>query len=357
MSTQTDIRFKRVTGEEALELYQSNDLNSLSELALKIRREKNGNYVWYNKNFHLEPSNVCIHRCKFCSYRREQDNAPGAWNMTLEEATDYCIDKYKPDITEIHIVGSVHPLRDINYYYNLIEHIRRNLPETVTIKAFTAVELDDMAKKASIPIEELLIQLQNRGVKILPGGGAEIFSQRVRKIICPDKADATRWLQIHEKAHKLGFRTNSTMLFGQLETREERIEHMIMLRDLQDKTGGFDAFIPLLYKKANNNLGINKEADITEILKTFAISRIVLDNIPHIKAYWPMLGKETSQLTLLYGADDIDGTINDSTKIYSMAGSREQNPSLTVDEIEKLAGECGFNAVERDSFYNIISKK
>jgi aminodeoxyfutalosine synthase len=326
-------------------------------MALAIRRDINGNHVWYNKNFHLEPSNVCTHRCRFCSYRRENDNSPGAWNMTLEQAKDYCLAKYTPDITEVHIVGSVHPSKNLNYYYDLVEYVRKALPPAVTIKAFTAVELDDMAKKGALSTEELLTQMKNRGVKILPGGGAEIFSPHIRNKICPDKADAKRWLEIHETAHKLGFRSNSTMLFGHIESKEHRIDHMLMLRDLQDKTGGFDAFIPLLYKKANNNLGITKEADITEILKTFAISRIVLDNIPHIKAYWPMLGKEISQLALLYGADDIDGTINDSTKIYSMAGSKEQKPTLTVDEIERLAGECGFNAVERDSFYNIIPKK
>ncbi len=347
---------ERISKEEALELYNIQDLNLISEKALKIREEINGNTVWYNRNFHLEPSNVCIHRCKFCSYRRTSDLELGAWTMSQEEVNEYCLEKFQDGMTEVHVVGSVHPQKDINYYFNVIETIRKALPPQVTIKAFSAVEIDDMCKSSGLEAKVVLQELQKRGVSALPGGGAEIFDPKVRSQICPDKADAKRWLEIHQSAHELGMRTNATMLFGHIESRENRIDHMLMLRELQDKTGGFDAFIPLLFKAANNSMSYLGEADTVEVLKTFAISRVVLDNIPHIKSYWPMLGKELCQLTLLYGADDIDGTINDSTKIYSMAGSKEQTPVMTSAHLEKIAWECKYVAVERDSFYNQIIK-
>lgn len=348
---------ERIGKEEALELYNIQDLNILSEKALKIREELNGNTVWYNRNFHLEPSNVCMHNCKFCSYRRGSNSEPGAWTMSLEEVNEYCLEKFQDGMTEVHVVGSVHPQKDISYYYNVIETIRKSLPLEVTIKAFSAVEIDDMCKNAGLEVKVVLKELIKRGVSALPGGGAEIFDPQVRSLICPDKASAKRWLEIHQSAHELGMRTNATMLFGHLESRENRIDHLLMLRELQDRTAGFDAFIPLLFKAANNPMSYLGEVDTVEVLKTFAISRIVLDNIPHIKSYWPMLGKELCQLTLLYGADDIDGTINDSTKIYSMAGSKEQSPVMTSASLEKIATDCKYIAIERDSFYNQIIKK
>ncbi|MFA6770911.1 MAG: CofH family radical SAM protein [Bacteroidales bacterium] len=348
---------ERIDKEKALELYNSQDLNLLSEKALQIREEINGNIVWYNKNFHLEPSNVCIHRCKFCSYRRSNNNEPGAWTMSIEEVKKYCLEKFKDGMTEVHVVGSVHPQKNINYYFKVIETIRKVVPPHVTIKAFSAVEIDDMCKSSGLEAKDLLKELMRRGVAALPGGGAEIFDPKIRSRICPDKASAQRWLEIHQIAHELGMRTNATMLFGHIESRENRIDHLLMLRALQDKTGGFDAFIPLLFKASNNPMAYLGEIETIEVLKTFAISRIVLDNIPHIKSYWPMLGKELCQLTLLYGADDIDGTINDSTKIYSMAGSKEQSPFMTSAHLEKIATGCNYTAIERDSFYNQVIKK
>jgi len=347
---------ERIGKEEALELYNIQDLNLISEKALKIREKLNGNTVWFNRNFHLEPSNVCIHRCKFCSYRRTSDNEPGAWTMNQKEINEYCLKKFQDGMTEVHVVGSVHPQKDINYYYKVIETIKKALPASVTIKAFSAVEIDDMCKSSGLEVNEVLKELMKRGVAALPGGGAEIFDPQIRARICPDKANAQRWLEIHKSAHELGMHTNATMLFGHIESRENRIDHLLMLRELQDKTGGFDAFIPLLFKASNNPMSYLGEIDTIEVLKTFAISRIVLDNIPHIKSYWPMLGKELCQLTLLYGADDIDGTINDSTKIYSMAGSNEQTPIMTQAHLEKIATDCQYVALERDSFYNQIIK-
>lgn len=348
---------KRVGFDEALSLYESTDMNMLSKISLEIREEINEKRVYYNKNFHLEPSNVCLHRCVFCSYRRESDQEAGAWSMDIQQIREYCREKYRPGDTEVHIVGSVHPNRDFNYYLSLVEAVREELPSSVTIKAYTAVEIDDMTKSSGLTPSEVLMKLKEKGVAILPGGGAEIFNPKIRDQICPDKTDGKRWLDIHREAHKLGMRTNCTMLFGHIESRKDRIEHLIALRELQDQTGGFDAFIPLLFKPANNPLSHLGELNIIEVLKTFAISRIVLDNIPHIKSYWPMLGREMCQFALLYGADDMDGTINDSTKIYSMAGAKDKNPQMTTADLERLATEAGYEAVERDSFYNIVTKK
>lgn len=348
---------KRIGFDEAMALYESNDLNLLSKLALDIRRSFNGDKVYYNRNFHVEPSNVCIHRCTFCSYRRDNDSQPGAWSMDIEQVREYCREKYKNSETEVHIVGSVHPGRGLQYYLDVVEAVRGEMPAGVAIKAYTAVEIDDMTRSSGLPVRDVLIALKEKGVELLPGGGAEIFNPEVRNKICADKTDGARWLEIHKEAHKLGMRTNATMLFGHIEERRHRIEHLMALRELQDETSGFDAFIPLLFKPANNPLSYLGELNIIEVLKTFAISRIVLDNIPHIKSYWPMLGKEMCQLALLYGADDMDGTINDSTKIYSMAGSKEQNPVMTTDDIARIASEAGFTAVERDSFYNELQKK
>lgn len=341
----------------ALKLYDSFEMNDLSGIASEIRFLHNKDKVYYNNNFHIEPSNICRHRCKFCSYRRDNSLQPGAWSMTLEEIRDYCREKYRKGMTEVHVVGSVHPEKGLEYYVSVIEIIRKELPSEVTIKAYSAVEIDDMARYSGKTWKEVLTILRSAGLEALPGGGAEIFEPKIREQICPDKANAKTWLEIHKIAHQLGIRTNCTMLFGHIESREDRIRHMLLLRELQDETGGFDAFIPLLFKSSNNSMSHLGELNIIEILKTFAISRIILDNITHIKSYWPMLGKELCQLTLLYGADDIDGTINDSTKIYSMAGSADSNPGMSANDLVKIATACNYSAVERDSFYNELSKK
>ncbi len=343
--------------EELMDLYNTCDMSLLAELSGKARERLNGKNVYYNRNFHLEPSNVCVHRCRFCSYRRNSESEEGAWTMSLEQIKQYCMEKYVPGMTEVHIVGSVNPDRNFGYYLDIIKEVRKLLPPIVKIKGYSAVEIADMCAGEGIPVREGLSQLKEAGLDALPGGGAEIFNKQIREIICPDKPDAQAWLNVHKEAHRLGIRTNATMLFGHMETREQRIEHLLMLRELQEQTGGFDAFIPLKYRTANNELGKeHKEADITEVLKTFAISRLALQNIKHIKSYWPMLGKELCQLSLLFGADDIDGTINDSTKIYSMAGAEEKNPGLSAKELEQIAERAGFTAVERDSHYNIIKR-
>ncbi len=340
--------------DQLLELYSA-ELEQLRALALAEREARYSRTILFNRNFHIEPSNVCIHKCKFCSYRRDSEEQPGAWSMDLDRIREYCLQKYNKGITEVHIVGSVHPEKDFNYYRSIISMVRELMPQEVAIKAYSAVEIDNMCISSGLSIEQALTQLKEAGLNALPGGGAEIFDNSVREQICPDKTSAERYLEIHRIAHRLGISTNCTMLFGHIESREHRIAHMLALRELQDNTGGFSAFIPLKYSCANNSLSEIGEVSQEEVLRTIAISRLALDNIPHIKAYWPMLGKKNSILAMEYGADDMDGTIENSTKIYSMAGAEEQQPVLAVDELRELALSSGFHIEERDSFYRIIS--
>lgn len=347
-------RGERLCFDELMTLYQEGELSSLAHLADSRRREVCGTDVLYNKNFHLEPSNICIHRCEFCSFRRESSEQDGAWSMSIEEIIHHCKKEYYPGITEIHIVGSVHPDKGLDYYAQIVKTVRDTLPKEVTIKAYSAVEIVDMAKREGCSIETILKTLKDVGLEALPGGGAEILNDCIRGKICPDKCSSSEWLQVHKIAHHLGIRTNATMLFGHIESNEDRINHLLTIRELQDQTGGFDAFIPLKYHSANNPAAAKyqiQEISSTEIMRTFAISRIALDNIPHIKAYWPMLGKDLTQVALSFGADDIDGTVNNTTKIYSMAGAQEQKPILTVEELENLVYSAGYTPKERNSFY------
>ena len=343
-----------------MELYEA-PLPELQAASSFVRKSLNEDRIWYNRNFHLEPSNICAHRCSFCSYRRDDASQPGAWSMTLEEIVPYCERKFEPGMTEIHIVGSVHPDQPFAYYRQIVSLVHgfaeaHGTPaRPVTVKAYTAVEIDDMCRYNRLALEDCLRQLQEAGLATMPGGGAEIFAPAVRRQICPDKCDAQRWLDIHRTAHRMGIPTNCTMLFGHLESREDRVDHLLALRALQDETGGFNAFIPLKFRARDNRLSGLGEVSGEEVLRTFAIARLALDNIPHIKAYWPMLGKELAMEAMSYGADDLDGTINDSTRIYSLAGAEDQRPTLTVAELQARAEAAGWKAVERDSFYQIIS--
>ena len=326
-----------------------------------MRRRLNGDRIYYNRNFHIEPSNICTHRCRFCSYRRDDASQPGAWTMELEEIRPYCEAKFETGMTEIHIVGSVHPDRPFGYYRDIVSIVRRFADERqredrpVTVKAYTAVEIDDMCRFNHMTVETCLTRLQEAGLATMPGGGAEIFAPHIRRQVCPDKCSAERWLEIHRAAHRMGIPTNCTMLFGHVESREDRIDHLLALRELQAETGGFNAFIPLKFRARDNALSNLGEVSDEEVLRTFAIARLALDNIPHIKAYWPMLGKELAVEAMSWGADDLDGTINDSTRIYSLAGASDQHPTLTVAELKARAEAAGWKAVERDSFYKIIS--
>jgi len=342
----------RISAYEGLLLFSKADLPLLGILSGFTRRRFNGNFAFYNKNFHIEPTNKCVYNCRFCSYHKPAGD-PESWEYNHEQMLEIVKRFDKKDVTEVHIVGGVHPSHDLYYYGELIRKIRNYRP-SLHIKAFSAIELDYMISKAGLTIEEGLGLLKDYGLDSIPGGGAEIFNEELRKKICDEKTSPDIWLTIHETAHKLGIPSNATILYGHIETFADRINHMERLRALQDKTGGFNSFIPLKYKMANNSMSYLGEVSIVEDLRNYAVSRIFLDNIPHIKAYWPMIGKETAQISLSFGADDFDGTIDDTTRIYSMAGAEEKNPAMTTDEIRKLISEAGFEPVERDSLYNRI---
>lgn len=342
----------RITSDEALLLYEQADLGTLGILANYVREAKNGSYAYYNRNFHIEPTNICQYQCLFCSYSRKEGQE-GAWEYSIGEMTRMALEQAKKGITEIHIVGGVHPRRDVSYYAQLIASIREACP-SVHIKAFSAVELAPMFHKAGLSIHDGLNQLRLAGLGSIPGGGAEIFDATVRATICPDKSDAQEWLEVHKTAHQMGISSNATMLYGHIETYRHRIDHMDQLRQLQDVTQGFNAFIPLKYRSSNNKMSQLGEGSPVEDLKNYALSRIYLDNIPHIKAYWPMIGKQMAQLSLWFGADDIDGTIEDSTKIYSLAGADDQSPTATSDELIDMIQRAGRIPVERNSLYQPV---
>jgi len=345
----------RISAAEALALWNEAPLWSLARLAMMVRRRHNGDVVYYNRNFHIEPSNICLFNCKFCSYRRNEGEE-GAWDLSLDEVAAIARSYHDKNITEIHIVGSVHPRHGLDYWLEMVRIVRSILPATVSIKAFSAVELARMITAAGLDYPAGLRLLREAGVDAIPGGGAEIFDPEVRRLICPEKIDADRWLALHEAAHGAGVVSNATMLYGHIETPAQRIDHLGRLRDLQDRTGGFNAFIPLKFRAAGNRLSHLGEVGIVEDMKTVALSRIFLDNFAHIKAYWPMYGKAAAEMALGFGADDLDGTIDDTTRIYSMAGSEELAPSMSAADVERMATAAGLRAVERDTFYNEMGR-
>jgi aminodeoxyfutalosine synthase len=256
-------------------------------------------------------------------------------------------------VTEVHIVGGVHPKMNLEFFCDFISQIKQHRPE-LHVKGFTAVELDYMFRKAKLSVKEGMRKLNEAGLQSLPGGGAEIFDENIRKVICADKVGAEGWLEIHKEAHLLGMHTNATMLYGHIENYGHRIDHMSRLRNLQDETHGFNTFIPLKFRNKNNDMSNVAESSITEDMKMYAVARIYMDNFEHLKAYWPMLGRQNAQLSLSFGVDDMDGTIDDSTKIYSMAGSEEQTPKMSTGELVMLISQAGRQAVERDTLYNVV---
>ena len=345
---------KRITPEEGLLLYEQGELGFLGTLANYVREKKNGDYVYFNRNFHIEPTNICVFDCKFCSYSRLLKQKDGIWELSEDEIIEKVKSYDGKPITEVHIVGGVHPKMGLMYFANLIKKIKEIRPD-IHVKAFTAVELEYMCRKAKVSYEEGLKILKEHGQDSLPGGGAEIFDEIVRKQICEDKCTANEWLEIHETAHKLGMPSNATILYGHVETFAHRIDHMNRLRTLQDKTNGFNTFIPLKFRNKENQMSNIAEVSVIEDLRNYAISRIFMDNFPHIKAYWPMIGRNTAQISLSFGVDDIDGTIDDSTKIYTMAGAEEQNPALTTQELIELIKQVNRIPIERDTLYNVIN--
>ncbi len=345
---------ERISEEEGLFLYENAELSFLGVLSNYLREKAHGDITYFNKNFHIEPTNICIYSCKFCSYVRKI-NQEGAWEFNIEDILETVKSYKNKDVTEVHIVGGVHPNRDLHYYGEMMQKIKSIIPE-IQIKAFTAVELEFMIKKAKMPLVEGLKKLKEYGLDSIPGGGAEIFHIDIRKELCDEKASSEMWLKIHEAAHKVGLPSNATILYGHIEKYSHRIHHLSKLRDLQDKTGGFNTFIPLKFRKENNSLSHVGEVSSIEDLKNFAVSRIFLDNFPHIKAYWPMLGRNITQLSLSYGVDDVDGTIDDSTKIYSMAGAEDKNPKMSTQDLVHLIKKVRRIPAERDTVYNIIKK-
>lgn len=344
---------KRITCEEGLYLFTNAEIGYLGTLANYIREQRHGNKTYFNKNFHIEPTNICVYDCKFCAYSkflREKEDFD-AWEMSEEDIYEAIKAYDGNDITEVHIVGGVHPKMGLTYFKNLIENIKAIRPD-LHVKAFTAVELDYMCKKAKVSYEEGLQILKDAGQGSLPGGGAEIFDNDIREQICKDKCTSEEWLEMHEAAHNVGMPSNATILYGHIEKPEHLIDHMNRLRELQDKTGGFNAFIPLKFRNGNNQMSDIDEVSIIEDLKMYAISRIFLDNFNHIKAYWPMIGRKTTQLLLSFGVNDIDGTVDDSTKIYTMAGAEEQKPVMTTEQMIALIKEVNRQPIERDSVYN-----
>ena len=345
----------RLTGSDGLLLFKRGSLSFLGALANFVRERKHGDKTYFNRNFHIEPTNVCVFSCHFCSYSRLYAKRDEGWELSTEQMMDI-VRRYdgKPE-TEVHIVGGVHPKMNIHFFVDLLQQIKAHRPD-LHIKGFTAVELDYMFRKAKLTVEEGMQLLRDAGLDSLPGGGAEIFNEEVRQKICPDKVDGTGWLHIHETAHNLGMHSNATMLYGHVERYEDRIDHMNRLRELQDRTGGFNTFIPLKFRNGDNDMSYIGESSVIEDMKTYAVARLFLDNFPHIKAYWPMLGRKNAQLTLAFGVNDIDGTIDDTTKIYSMAGSEEQSPAMTTEEIVGLIKGVNRKPVERDTLYGVIQE-
>ena len=343
----------RISPAEGLLLLEKAPLAFVGMLANHIREQRHGHRTYFNRNFHIEPTNVCVFSCKFCSYSRLYAHKEEGWELSIDQMMDKVKAYDGKPITEVHVVGGVHPKMDIHYFAELLRKIKAHRPD-LHIKGFTAVELDYMFRKAKMTRAEGMAYLHAAGLDSLPGGGAEIFAADIREQICADKVDGAGWLDIHANAHALGMHSNATMLFGHIEQYHHRIDHMEQLRQMQDRTRGFNTFIPLKFRNFDNEMSHVPESSVIEDLKMYAVARVYLDNFPHIKAYWPMLGRQNAQLTLSFGVNDIDGTIDDSTKIYSMAGSEEQNPAMTTAELVALIKQAGREPIERDTLYNEI---
>lgn len=345
----------RITPAEGLELFEAAPLAVVGTFANFIRERLHGDKTYFNRNFHIEPTNVCVFSCKFCSYSRLYSNKEEGWELSIDDMMNLVKAYDGKPITEVHIVGGVHPKMDIHFFADLLKKIKAHRPD-LHIKGFTAVELDYMFRKAKLSREDGMKLLHDAGLDSLPGGGAEIFAQEIRDQICADKIDGHGWLDIHATAHRLGMHSNATLLYGHIEKYEHRIDHMEQLRTLQDTTKGFNTFIPLKFRNFDNEMSHVPETTAIEDMKMYAVSRIYLDNFKHIKAYWPMLGRAQAQLTLSFGVNDMDGTIDDTTKIYSMAGSEEQNPTMSTEELVHTIKQVGRVPVERDTLYNIVKE-
>lgn len=344
---------QRLSFDDGIFLFEEADLFTLGELANLVRERRNGQFAYYNVNTHLNATNVCVYRCTFCAFRADL-KSPKGYVMTDEQILERAAEADRRGATELHIVGGLHHNLSYEWYLNVVRIIHEAYPR-LHLKAYTTVEWDWFARLTNRPTRELLAEFKEAGLGSLPGGGAEIFHPEVREKICEHKADADAWLRIHREAHELGLRSNATMLYGHIEEPRHRIDHLIRLRELQDETGGFQTFIPLAFHPDNTKLSHIKKASSVVDLKTMAVSRLMLDNFPHIKAYWVMLGIKTAQLALSFGADDLDGTVVHE-KIYHDAGS-DSPQELTVAEIRRLIEEAGRVPVERDTLYHEVVRE
>jgi aminodeoxyfutalosine synthase len=345
----------RLDESDALQCLTTPHLLHLGRLADSVRRRLHGDVAFYNVNRHINPTNVCVYtyNCKFCSFAALKDE-PHAWQMSHEQVYEHAAQQGGNDITELHIVGGLHPDLDLTWYEEMLRGLRHRFPRA-HLKAFTAIEIGWFAKREKLSIGEVLRRLVDAGLGSLPGGGAEIFHPEVREIICDGKLDADEWIEVHRVAHGMGLRTNCTMLYGHVERPEHRVDHMMRLRALQDETGGFNCFIPLAYHPENNYLGLKYHTTGSEDLRHLATARLVLDNIPHVKAYWVMVTPKLAQVALSFGADDMDGTVVEET-IYHMAGA-QTDQSLSRGELERILRDAGFTPVERDTLYQPIRRE
>jgi aminodeoxyfutalosine synthase len=336
--------------EDGVFLYTHPDLLAVGALANEVRQQRHGDRTYFNVNFHINPTNVCVADCKFCSFARLRPGMPQAYTMSLDEVRDKLVQRRGQPVTEIHIVSGLHDELPWSYYLDTLRVLRDENPE-IHLKAYTAVEIHFFAERFGMTYEQVFRDLIDAGLGSLPGGGAEIFAERVRKKICKDKATADQWLEVHRTAHRMGLRSNCTMLFGTIENLEDRVDHMLRLRALQDETGGFQTFIPLAFHPEGNDLGKLPGPTGVDALRTYAVGRLMLHNIEHIKAYWIMIGLATAQVAQHFGVDDLDGTVQEE-KIYHMAGA-ETPQAMTRHQLVRLIREAGRTAVERDTLYHV----
>jgi len=343
---------ERLAFEDGVALYRTSDLLALGWLANHARERRHGNVCYYNVNRHINPTNVCVAHCRLCAFGRDA-SVPGAYTMALEQVFQTAASGYSEAVTEFHIVGGLHPDLSFDYYLDLIRGLKERFPQ-VHLKAFTMVEVHYLSRISKLPVRDVLVKLKEAGLGSLPGGGAEIFHPRVRKVICDHKTSGQLWLQIARTAHELGLHSNATMLYGHIETEEERVDHLLQLRALQDETRGFVCFIPLAFHPANTALSHLPPTTGFLDLKNIAASRLLLDNVPHVKAYWIMLTPEVAQVALRFGADDIDGTVVEE-KIYHDAGAKTAQ-ALRRSELIRLIREAGREPVERDTLYRPVTR-
>lgn len=340
---------KRLTRKDGIELFKSNDLLALGRMASHVARKKNGDHAYFVQNMHINPTNICVNRCKFCAFSKTTGE-PGAYEMSLDDILAKAHTAGK-GVREFHIVSGLHPGLPLEWFLDMLRMLKKNFPK-IHLKAFTAVEIDYFSKISGLSIKDTLLKLKEAGLGSMPGGGAEIFNPAVRNTLCAEKISGKRWLEVIKAAHQVGLKTNATMLYGHIETYEHRIDHLLKLRELQDKTNGFQAFIPLSFQPVDTDI---KKASYTtgfDDLKTLAISRLMLDNFDHIKAYWVMLGEKIAQVSLNFGVDDLDGTVVEE-RIAKAAGGTTDG-SMTKDEIVRLIKQADRIPVERDTVYNIV---